>query len=297
MTIHLRLVAALVAASIAAAPAVSQGRTVVAVDSYPLAYFAERLGGDAIDVLFPVPEGRDPAFWRPSITEISEIQAADIVLLNGAGFAAWTTKTSLPRSRVLDTSRQFSDRYMPTGSITHSHGAEGEHSHIGTASFTWLDLEQAELQAEAVASALKRRLPEASGDIDMRMEALRVDLARMHEAAGALAALAEGRDVIVSRPRYQYLARAYGLSTIDLQWDAGAMPDNAQWRELKDIVGAADAPIFIWEAEPPEAARKEMAELGLADTVFPSLAQRPADGDFIAAFTEAITGLKRALGD
>lgn len=296
MSVRRGLVAVLVAASLGAvAPAVSQDRTVVAVDSYPLAYFAERLGGDAVEVLFSVPEGRDPAFWRPGIAEIIAIQEADVILLNGADFAAWTTKASLPRSRVVDTSREFSDRYIAKASLTHSHGVEGEHSHTGTASFTWLDLGQAELQAEAVAGSLKRRLPEASADIDRAMEALRADFATIQETAGTLATLTEGRDVIVSHPRYQYLARAYGFSTIDLQWDAGAMPDDAQWQELKDIVAVADSPVFVWEAAPPKAARERMSELGLADTVFPTLAARPEEGDFISTFAEAIDSLKQTL--
>ena len=38
--------------------------TVYAVN-YPLAYFAERIGGDDVVVHFPVPAGDDPAFWSP----------------------------------------------------------------------------------------------------------------------------------------------------------------------------------------------------------------------------------------
>ena len=37
----------------------------VAVVNYPLRYFAERIGGDVIEVGFPVPLDVDPAFWCP----------------------------------------------------------------------------------------------------------------------------------------------------------------------------------------------------------------------------------------
>ena len=40
------------------------GLNVYAVN-YPLAYFAERLGGDDVEVVLPVPAGEDPAFWAP----------------------------------------------------------------------------------------------------------------------------------------------------------------------------------------------------------------------------------------
>ena len=41
------------------------GALIVHATSYPLAYFAERIGGSAVDVAFPVPQGVDPAHWMP----------------------------------------------------------------------------------------------------------------------------------------------------------------------------------------------------------------------------------------
>ncbi|MGI9342970.1 MAG: hypothetical protein ACR2QV_08965 [Gammaproteobacteria bacterium] len=42
--------------------------------NYPLAYFAERIGSDAVDVRFPVPAGVDPAAWVPDPDTIAEYQ-------------------------------------------------------------------------------------------------------------------------------------------------------------------------------------------------------------------------------
>ena len=33
--------------------------------NYPLAFFAERIGGDLVEVVFPAPVDEDPAFWSP----------------------------------------------------------------------------------------------------------------------------------------------------------------------------------------------------------------------------------------
>ena len=35
--------------------------------NYPLAYFAERIGGDLAQVTFPAPPDVDPAFWMPNM--------------------------------------------------------------------------------------------------------------------------------------------------------------------------------------------------------------------------------------
>ena len=271
------ILAALLLALAPVAASAQDRPTVIAVN-YPLAYFAERLAGEAVEVVLPVPEGRDPDTWRPGVAEIGAVQAADLILLNGAGFAGWTERASLPRARVVDTSRAFEDDLLATEAVTHSHGPEGEHSHEGTASFTWLDLDQAALQAEAVAEALARRLPEEADAIDARLDALRADLAALDEAAHALGPLAEGRTLIVSHPRYQYLGRAYGLAIESVEWDAGAVPDATQLEALAAMASGLDAPVFVWEAEPPAEAREAVAALGLADVVVPDPGGAPGRG-------------------
>jgi len=35
--------------------------------NYPLAYFTERIGGEHVKVVFPVPPDMDPAFWKPDM--------------------------------------------------------------------------------------------------------------------------------------------------------------------------------------------------------------------------------------
>lgn len=278
-----------------AAPASAQERPVIAVVSYPLAYFAERLAGDAAEVVFPVPDGSDPSFWRPGVGDISAIQQADLIVLNGAGFAVWTTRASLPRSRIVDTSAGFADAYIATRSITHSHGPEGEHSHAGTASYTWLDFDQAALQADALAAAMVRRLPAAEPRIADALTTLKADLARLDATAAEIGAGAAGLPVITSHPRYQYFGRAYGLDVSAVEWEAGEMATEDQWRAFEALVSETGARLFVWEAEPPAEARDRMRALGMADVVFPPLASRPGSGDFASRMTATLDDLREAV--
>ncbi len=64
-----------------------QGVVSVFVVNYPLKYFAERIGGELVDVQFPVPPGEDPAKWLPDSAAISQCQQAELILLNGASYA------------------------------------------------------------------------------------------------------------------------------------------------------------------------------------------------------------------
>ena len=134
--------------------------TIYAVN-YPLAFFAEQIGGEHVDVVLPVPPGVDPAFWEPDHDMVRQFQKADLILLNGAGYAKWTRKFSLPMLRMVDTSRAFKDDLVSIETnVTHSHGPAGDHSHGGIAFTTWLDFSQAAVQAEAVYKAILRKLPQ-----------------------------------------------------------------------------------------------------------------------------------------
>lgn len=264
--------------------------------NYALGYFAERLGGSEIDVVFPVPDGVDPSFWRPGIADISTIQNADLIVLNGAGFATWITKASLPRSRIVDTSRGFQDRFIATETVTHSHGSDGEHSHTGTAAFTWLDQDLAILQARAIAAALAQRGLVERDAIDARLSALTEDLRAINAAAEQLRPHAEGKVMIATHPRYQYFARAYGLDIQSLEWEAGAAPDADQLAALEARVDETGARVLLWEAQPPAEARAAIRDLGLADVVFPTLATTPEGSDYVERFRAAVDELARVLG-
>ena len=282
---------AFLAAVLVAAPAAAQDRPVIVADSYPMAYFAERLAGDAAEVRLVVPEGRDPSSWRPGLAEIAEIQGADLIVLNGAGLADWTTRAALPRARTVETGRGLTDALIATETLTHSHGAEGAHSHEGVATHTWLDLELAARQAEALAAAMGRVLPDADG---AALEGLLSDLAAL-DADGDALVDGDPVPVIAAHPRYEYLGRAYGLVVTALDWERDAAPTAEQVAVLKAEAKANGARVFLWEAEPSAEARAAVAATGLAQALVPPLAMPPASGDFVSALRDGLAALAAAL--
>ena len=154
---------------------------------YPLKYFAERIGGNHVKVEFPAPAGDDPAYWNPDLATILAYQKADLILLNGAGYAEWVAKVSLPRSKMVDTSRRLKDRYITTKEVmTHSHGAGGKHAHESLAFTTWLDLTLAIRQAEAIASSMGRKRPELRDTFQSNFEALAKDLIALDQDIRAI---------------------------------------------------------------------------------------------------------------
>jgi zinc transport system substrate-binding protein len=79
-------------ASLSDAGSSSSDKLVVYVVNYPLKYFAERIGGKHVKVVFPAPADEDPAYWMPDAKTITSYQRADLILLNGANYAKWVSK-------------------------------------------------------------------------------------------------------------------------------------------------------------------------------------------------------------
>ncbi|MEL7099305.1 MAG: metal ABC transporter substrate-binding protein [Pseudomonadota bacterium] len=274
--------------------ALAQESVRITAVNYPLQYLTQRLVGDAGVVDFPVPAGTDPSFWRPSVADISAIQSSDLIVLNGAGFATWTDRVSLPRARVLNTSRLMKHRYIETETITHSHGDGGTHSHEGIATYTWLDPTFARAQAEAIAAKLTAKGLVPEDVVAARLAALRDELNALDALAAGALAPAAGVPLIATHPRYQYLADRYDLQITALEWEAGTAPDAEELAALEDLVATSGARVLIWEAAPPQAAIDQAAALGLTSVVFEPMAHAPQDGTFLSAFASAIERLASA---
>ena len=263
--------------------------------NHPLAAMARRLGGADVEVTFPVPRGADPAFWRPTDAQVAAFQDAELILLNGADYAKWVARATLPRRAVVDTSAGFADRYIETsGGVSHSHGPEGEHNHTGIAYTTWLDLDQAAQQAAEIMRAIAARRPETKDRVRQGYLALRAALEALDGRLKALGTRAP--PMVASHPVYQYMARRYGLDIESETWDPGAMPDDAQWEALAKHLAKRPAKVFLWEAEPPAEAVQRLEALGLTSVVFDPCANAPARGDFLDVMEANVGRLEAAVG-
>jgi zinc transport system substrate-binding protein len=268
----------------------------VYVVNYPLMYFAQRIGGAHVAVVFPAPGDGDPAFWQPGVEAITAYQNADLIVRNGATYAKWMELVTLPQSKMVDTSSAFGDRLIEIDSaVTHSHGPEGEHSHGEIAFTTWLDPQLAMLQAEAVAAAISVARPDASSDFEANLAALRADLEALDQRLEAATRGLGDTPLLGSHPVYQYLARRYGLNLRSVHFEPDENPDEEAWTELERLHGAHPAATMLWEAQPlPEIAAR-LGALGIESMVFDPAGNRPASGDFLEVMAANADGLEGRL--
>ena len=103
--------------------------------------------------------------------------------------------------------------------------------------------------------------------------------------------------VVFSHPVYQYFQRRYGLIAKSVHWEPDEPPTEALWEELKDLMAEHSAKWMIWEGEPQEQTKTELAALGVDSVTFAPCGNVPTDGDFLAVQRRNIDNLARLFNN
>ncbi len=276
---------------------VRETKPVVYVSNYPLQFFVERMA-PWTEVRFPANASGDPAYWKPTPEEVSAMQQADLIILNGASYEQWLKNLSLPPSKLVNTTAGLSDQLIPFAkSTTHSHGLEGEHEHSGMAFTTWLDMNLAVEQVGAIARALSGRWPAHATQIGLAAAALQRNLQSLDEELVNIVRAAQDQPVIFSHPVYQYLQKRYGINGKNVHWEPDVMPDEAMWQELNQLIRDHPAKWVIWEGVPLPGIVTRLEALGIQSVVFDPCAGTLSEKDFLAIMKINRQSLRIVYGD
>ena len=266
------------------------------VVNYPLKYFAERIAGEHARVVFPAPTDVDPAYWMPDAKTISDYQQTDLILLNGANYAKWVNKVSLPRFRMVNTSAAFKNQYIEADEIlTHSHGSEGKHGHEALAFTTWIDFSLAAEQAKAIAKALSRKKPALKDTFQKNYEELARELLKLDRDIKEVVSKDQPRVLVVSHPVYDYFARGYGLNMRSVHWEPDEIPTTEQMLKLHSILKDHPTQWMIWEGEPIKESVDRLKAIGIQSLVFDPCGNMPGQGDFMSVMRQNVENLKKVF--
>jgi zinc transport system substrate-binding protein len=232
----------------------------------------------------------------PDTETISAYQRADLILLNGANYAKWVNKVTLPQFRLVNTSASFKDQFIENASIlTHSHGPEGEHAHEALAFTTWIDFDLAAKQAKAIAIAFSRRKPDLRGTFEENYAALENDLMTLDRDIKKTVSGNRQQPLITSHPVYDYFSRRYGLNIKSVHWEPDEKPSNEQWVELQNLLKDHPATWMIWEGDPIRESVENLETLGINSLVFDPCGNAPATGNFMTVMRQNVENLRGAF--
>jgi zinc transport system substrate-binding protein len=257
----------------------ARGRVSVAAAFYPLAYAAEEIGGNQVEVRNLTPPGAEPHDVELTARDVERVRAADMVLYLSSGFQpSFERAVEGADGKTIDL-------------------LEGLHllaSEEGVDPHVWLDPLRYAEQARRIGDALGRQKPAAR--FAERLRKLDDDFKR------GLARCTR-REIVTSHAAFHYLADRYELEQIGL---TGVSPEaEPTARDLERIVREVDrsgaTTIFFETLVSPRLAETVARETGARTAVLnplEGLSQEEVDQgeDYFSVMRENLVALRKALG-
>jgi len=259
-------------------------RTSVVAAFYPLAYAAERVGGEAVQVENLTPPGAEPHDFELAPSSVAELDQADVVLYLGHGFQpAVSAAVKDARGTVVDLLAGLPLRPNTTG----EQGLSAD-PHV------WLDPILFSRMVERIGTVLH-----APG----RAEALVADLRRLDRAYRTGLAQCARREIVTSHAAFGYLAQRYDLTQVSI---TGLEPEAEP--SAKDLAGVVKllrrthaTTVFFETLVSPRLAETVAREVGARTAVLNPIegltpAQQARGADYLSVMRQNLVALRRALG-
>ncbi|MDI7740376.1 zinc ABC transporter substrate-binding protein [Lysinibacillus fusiformis] len=225
---------------------------------YPLSYFAERIGGDSVNVSSIYPPGTNEHTFEPTQSDMMSLADADLFFYIGLGLEGFVenAKNTLKNENVkmVATSDAISDdKLHASEEEDHDHEEEGHEEHEGEAHeeegheghnhgdidpHVWLSPILAQDLALAVKDELVAALPEQEEVFNANYDQLISELQSLDQDFEQMAPAAKTKTFFVSHASFGYIAEQYGLEQIAIA-GINSQSEPSQ-KELTEIVDQAE---------------------------------------------------------
>lgn len=210
----------------------------VSASFYPLAFFAQQVGGDYVDVESVIPTGIEPHDFEPTPEMLVQIHDSDLFVYNGVGFDPWAETMEqelINGGGYLFEASQFVDLQMRTAV------EENESPVITWDPHFWLDPLRVKRIVDALNTALSELDPAHATQYAVQATAFSAQLDELHFIYEKTLEICTKKEFLVSHEAFAYLADRYGLTVFSI---AGLSPhDEPSLKELEELVS------FITEKE------------------------------------------------
>jgi zinc transport system substrate-binding protein len=187
-----------------------QEKITVVASFYPLYEFASRVVGDTAEVSSLVPAGVEPHNWEPTAEDVSRGRAADVMVINGAGFERWVDE--MKAKVVANTSEGIEFNYKEgkeVGDDEHGHGdatgGGGVNPHI------WLDPILAKHQIDKIRDVMVSSDPANADYYNQNADRFTAELDSLDAFIRSELADCDKSDFIAFHDAFIHFSERYGL--------------------------------------------------------------------------------------
>ena len=187
----------------------------VVVSILPHVEFAEKIGGDKVQVTVMVPPGASPHTYEPTPSQLKEVSRAKIYVKVGSGVEfelAWIDKIISVNKEML-----VVDCSKGIKLIEAEHEHEEEHEHHGVDPHIWLSLKNAKIMVENIYQCLTQIDPVNQEYYAKNKEKYLQELDELDKEIAQALFGKENRKIMVYHPAWAYFCRDYGLEQIPIE--------------------------------------------------------------------------------
>jgi len=226
--------------STAAPTAENSEQTNITVSIIPLAYFAERIGGEWVHMNTMVGPGEEPHTYEPTPEQMKAIADSAIFFSIGVEYEdVWLPRLeeTNPDMVIVDTSAGIERIAVPTSiaEVSAHPDDEEDHDHEGELDpHVWLSPENGKIIAENMLNGLIEIAPEHEADFRSNTDTLMAEIDVLDVQIQETLAGDQARSFMVFHPAWGYFAKQYNLEQIAVQV-GGQDPSASELADLVDI--------------------------------------------------------------
>lgn len=230
------------------------------------------------------------------VSQMRAVEAAELVIVSGAGLEDFLTDALADAHAVLDASSGIP---LLCGEQDHGHGEEvdplEQSHHHEQDPHIWLDPENAKIMAQNICSGLSSQFPSKASAFQANLAELLADLDTLARYGREALQALSSRELITFHDGFAYFAQAFGLSILkSVEEESGSEAPASELIALVELVKANNVPaIFTEQNGSTSAANIIASESGIP--VF-TLDMAMAGDSYFEAMYHNIDTIKEALG-
>ncbi len=218
----------------------------VVTTSSVFADLVRNVGGSRVSVTSLVPRGADVHTYQPTPADLRAVAGARLFFMNGLGLDDWLEKTIQSASNGAPVVRLGED--LPGVTLLPGDSPTTQNPHL------WMDVANAAVYAERIATSLRAADPAHAPDIDASAAAFAGTLAELDAwVRGQIETIPPAnRQFVTFHDALPYFARAYGLTVVGVAVEApGQDPSAGEIAALIDAIRRTRVHAIFSEAQFP----------------------------------------------
>ncbi|KGR73616.1 metal ABC transporter solute-binding protein, Zn/Mn family [Ureibacillus manganicus] len=240
---------------------------------YPLTYFAERIGGEYVNVTSIYPTGANEHSFEPTQKDMMNLADSDLFFYIGLGLEGFVEKANntlanenvkfvatsehIPEDKLriskghsYEESLEHDHEHDGDEHDEHEHGADehDEHNHGDIDPHVWLSPVLSQELALAIKNELVNTMPEQEATFTANYETLVSELQSLDEDFKNLVADAKTKSFFISHSSFGYIAGQYGLIQVPIAGlNSQSEPSQKELIEIVDLAEELEAKYILFE--------------------------------------------------